>query len=96
MDLSDVKEIFGEDAECGAAIYEDKAYGVKIYDKETDVGRASRYLTYTYVGENGERQAVGDYYLFFNKKSMHLGKLSGSDLDGALVLALAVWNEKAG
>ena len=95
MDLSEVKEIFGEDAECGAAVCEDKAYGVKIYDKETGVGKAANYLTYTYLDENGEKKAVGDYYLFFNKKSLHLGKLSKSELDGALVLASAIWNDKA-
>lgn len=95
MDSSFVEEIFGEDAECGKALCDGKAYGVKIYDKETDNGKAKAYFTYTYFDSNGEKQAVGDYYLFFNKKSLHLGKLTDSDRDGALKLAQAVFNKQA-
>ena len=96
MDRSFIKELFGDDAECGKALYGEKAYGVKIYDKETDEGKAAEYFTYTYVDQNGKKQAVGDYYLFFNKKSLHLGKLTGGDRDGALKLAQAVFNKRAG
>ncbi len=47
------------------------AYGIKI-DAEKSLGKQT---------EN----AV--YYLFFNKKSLHLGELSGSRLDGAITFA---------
>ena len=92
MDLSVVKEVFGEDVECDKATYAGKVYGVKMYDKETNTGRASEYFVYTYSDDNGAEQSLGDYYLFFGKKSLHLGKLSGGELNGALVLAQAVWN----
>ena len=94
MDLSVVKEIFGEDVECDKATCDGKVYGLKIYDKETDTGKAKEYFTYTYF-EDGVEQAVGDYYIFFGKNSLHLGKLSGSELNGALVLAQAVLDKKA-
>ena len=93
MDLNTVKELFGDDADCDKAVYDGKAYGVKIYDKVANVGRATTYLTYTYTDNNGGNQAVGDYYLFFGKKSVHLGKLTGSDNNGALILAQAIWNK---
>ena len=93
MDTSVVKELFGEDAEYAETTYEGKVYGVKIYDKNTATGRATTYLTYTYQSD-GVDQAVGNYYLFFNRKSKHLGKLSGSTLDGALILAQAIWNKE--
>lgn len=93
MDPTIIKEVFGENAEYEKAAYEDDIYGVKIYDKETDVGKAMAYFDYTFIGDNGERQSVGDYYLFFSRKSLHLGQISGSDMDGALILAQAIWNK---
>ncbi len=91
MDISAVKEIFGEDAQCDKAVFEGKAYGVKIYDKNTDTGKGTTYLNYTYTDNSGVKTAAGDYYLFFGKKSLHLGKLSGGSFSGALVIAQAIW-----
>lgn len=60
--------------------YEGKAYGIRIYGKDDKQGMASEYIGYT--ADNAEPQ---DYYLFFNKDSMHLGAMKdGSKDDGAL------------
>ena len=93
MDISVVKELFGEDADCGKAVVGDKVYGIKVYDKETDTAIASEYFDYTYTDREGVKQAVGDYYLFFGKKSLHLGKISGSDADGAIVFAKVIFGK---
>ena len=95
VDRSVMKELFGEDVEFDKAAYEDKVYGIKLYDKETDVGKATSYFTYTYYDDAGVKQAVGNYYLFFSKESLHLGGLSGSEADGAIVLAQAILNKAA-
>ena len=95
MDMTQIKAIFGEDADAGLTVYDGVAYGVKIYDAKTSEAKGPAYFTYTYVGEDGEKHSVGDYYIFFNKKSMHLGELTGSSLDGAVRLAQAVYNGKA-
>lgn len=47
------------------------AYGVKIYDAATESGAAEGYLTYTTTAPGGVPE---DYYLFFNRDSMHTGK----------------------
>ena len=95
MDPNVVKELFGENVDCGKATVDNKVYGIKIYDKETNKGRAEEYFTYLYTDNDGVKQTVGDYYLFFGKKSLHLGILSDSKFDGALILAQAIWNKGA-
>ena len=95
MDPSVVKEVFGEGADTGIAVAGDKVYGIKVYDKETDTAIASEYFDYTYTDSDGAKRAVGDYYLFFGKKSLHLGKISGSEADGAIVFAQAILGKGA-
>ncbi len=56
----------------------DKIYGIKIYDGKTKVGILNDLITYD--GEESE----DDYYLFFNKDSMHLGELNSSVDDKAI------------
>lgn len=62
-----------------------KAYGIKIYDKQTDEKAIS---SINYVAEGKEKE---DFYLLFNKKSVHLSDLSDegkkSDMDGAIEIA---------
>ena len=90
MDRSVVEELFGKETDCGIAVIEDKVYGIKVYDKNTDTAIASEYFDYAYTDSDGVKQAVGDYYLFFGKNSLHLGRLSGSKLDGAIVFAKVI------
>ena len=59
-----------------------KAYGIKVFDGITKTGIAEDYVSYTYENFKNE-----DYFLFFNKRSLHTGKLSESELDGAIKLA---------
>ena len=59
-----------------------KAYGLKVYDATTGVGVALDYLTYTAEGTLDQ-----DYYLFFNKNSVHIKSLNGSTDDAALAVA---------
>lgn len=60
----------------------DKVYGLKIHDKQSN----ESLITCLDYGETGE-----DFYLFFNKKSRHIGDLSGSgtygEADGAIKVA---------
>lgn len=94
MDHEMLKTVFGEEAECGKAECDGTIYGVKIYDKASNSGKAAAYFTFTYHDEGGLK-SEGDYYLFFNKKSLHLGELSGSSLDGALSIASIIWNKES-
>ena len=61
-----------------------KAYGIKIHDKETHQSAIS---SIDYGQEDNEQ----NYYLLFNKKSVHLSDLSDdgkrSDMDGAIEIA---------
>ena len=62
-----------------------KAYGIKIYDKVTDQSAISS-INYVYEGKEKE-----DFYLLFNKKSVHLSDLSDADkkseMNGAIEIA---------
>lgn len=53
------------------------AYGIKIFDRETKKGNATKYISY---GDD-------DYYLFFGVNSVHLGELNGSADDYSFVIA---------
>ena len=53
-------------------------YGIKIYDKETKRGILNDVVVYDAEDESE------DYYLFFYKDSMHLGKLNSSVDDKAI------------
>ena len=59
-----------------------KAYGIKVFDRNTGAGVAESYVVY--IHENYDKE---NYCLFFNKKSLHTGKLSGNEADGAIKLA---------
>lgn len=53
------------------------AYGIKVYDKETKKGSATKFISY---GDD-------DYYLFFGINSVHLGEINGSADDYSFVIA---------
>lgn len=53
------------------------AYGIKVYDKETKKGSATKFISYE----------DDDYYLFFGINSVHLGDLNGSADDYSFVIA---------
>lgn len=63
---------------------EAKAYGIKVHDKETH----KSLISCLNFGEGEEEE---NYYLFFNKKSVHLSDLSDSgqktDMNGAIEVA---------
>lgn len=52
-------------------------YGIKIFDKKSKTGSATKYISY---GDD-------DYYLFFGVNSVHLGELNGSADDFSFVIA---------
>lgn len=52
-------------------------YGIKIFDKVTKKGSATKYISY---GDD-------DYYLFFGINSVHLGEINGSADDYSFVIA---------
>lgn len=52
-------------------------YGIKVYDKETKKGSATKYISYE----------DDDYYLFFGVNSVHLGELNGSADDYSFTIA---------
>ncbi len=55
---------------------DDNAYGIKIFDKDdTDDGLIK------YTNETDEKE---NYYLFINKKSLHMGKINNSQYDGGI------------
>lgn len=63
---------------------EDKVYGIKIHDKENHESLIDGI-------DYGEGEKEENYYLFFNKKSLHLSDLSDeskkSEMDGAIIVA---------
>lgn len=76
-EYSDRGLYYGEDGQ---------AYGIRVYDASTSTGCAVGYINYSpTVG--GEPQ---DYYLFFNKDSMHAGALTDTESDAALIIARAL------
>lgn len=64
--------------------FEGKAYGIKIHDKETHESLID-------CIDFGEGENEENFYLLFNKKSLHLGDLSDenkrNDMDGAIKAA---------
>ena len=56
----------------------DQIYGIKIYDGKTQTGILSDAIIYGLEGQ------TDDYYLFFHKKSTHLGDLNSSADDKAI------------
>lgn len=64
---------------------EDKVYGIKVYDKDSRKSLISC-LNYVYEGKEEE-----NFYLFFNKKSVHLSDLTDeskrSEMNGAIDIA---------
>lgn len=60
-------------------------YGIKVYDSTTSIGCAAEYINYSPIaGAEAE-----DYYLFFNKDSLHGGALNGAQSSAALTIAHA-------
>lgn len=56
-------------------------YGLKIYDGADNEGSAGKYVGYA---EDGK---TDDYYILFNRQSVHAGGLNSGESDGAIVLA---------
>ena len=66
--------------------YNGKAYGIKIFDKNTKTGIATDYIQYCREGQEE------NIYLFFGLSSRHIGKLSESSIDdAALVILEKIW-----
>lgn len=61
--------------------YDGLCYGVKIYDGQSGAGGATDYIGYA------EADKSDDYYILFNRQSLHAGGLNSSAYDGALALA---------
>ena len=77
-----IAENFGVSEFC---YYNDKPYGLKIYDGQTASGKAEPYIRYF-----GKDEKKEDVYLFFSRKSSHLGGALGEEYDGALVIAKTI------
>ncbi|MGN1103642.1 MAG: hypothetical protein ACI4QI_02080 [Candidatus Coproplasma sp.] len=59
------------------------AYGIKVYDAATSIGCAMQYVDYSPAAD----EEAQDYYLFFNKDSLHSGTLSEANSSAALTIA---------
>lgn len=76
---------------------DEKVYGIKIFDKNNPTQKVIECLDYGYrepqEGQEGSTQTteLKDYYLLFNKKSVHLSDLSDStkvsEMNGAIEVA---------
>ena len=62
------------------------AYGIKVYDKTSSTGCATGYIDYSPVAD----AEAEDYYLFFNKDSLHGGALTEVESDAAITIANAL------
>lgn len=80
------QNLCSEYSDRGLYLSEGVAYGIKVYDALTASGCASRYINYSPLPD----AEAEDYYLFFNKDSLHAGGLNGSANDAALVVANAL------
>ena len=58
--------------------YEGNKYGIKVYDSSNKKGWCDSIIKYSDDSFND------DYYMFFNKKSVNLGDMTGSAYDNAL------------
>lgn len=82
---SEISERYqSEFANLGFYEYEGKTYGIRIHDKETHESLISC-LDY------GEGEKEENYYLFFNKQSMHISNLADenkkNEMEGAIDIA---------
>lgn len=59
------------------------AYGIKVYDVATSSGIATQYINYSPAAD----AEAEDYYLFFNKNSLHGGALNDAASSAALEVA---------
>lgn len=59
-------------------------FGIKVYDKTTHKGIFKDYIQYTYP-EDGVYEEE-NYFLFFNKKSIHIGNLNDSSSNSAITI----------
>lgn len=79
-----VKARYGDNVEF--YYFEGKAYGIKVFDKETKSGIASNEIQYCKEGEEENS------YLFFGKGSKHLGDFANnSNDDAALKILDMLW-----
>ncbi|MGN0814133.1 MAG: hypothetical protein ACI4MH_02740 [Candidatus Coproplasma sp.] len=62
------------------------AYGIKVYDKTSSTGCATGYIDYSPAAD----AEAEDYYLFFNKDSLHGGALTEVESDAAITIADAL------
>ena len=87
LDIEKVKHSFGN-----VEFYqsEGKFLGIKIYDYESDTGKLKEYISYY----NQEVVPKENYYLFFNKESLHLGSWNDCLTDGAVVLMEVMWKNE--
>lgn len=65
-------------------VIDGEAYGYLIWDAEKQQGHATGFICYTFENAEGSGE---NYYICFNKDSLHLGDLNGSKDDAALVVA---------
>lgn len=79
LSLALAREYFGENEYYFVG---GNAYGIRVYDKTTGSGACKDYITYSRAGNAEE-----NYWLFFNKSSMHLGEFAGSESNSAVTVA---------
>ena len=83
LDEEKVRALFGE---VEFFYYNDKPYGIRIFDSETKGGMATDYIEYF---KEGSEENV---YMFFGKDSRHVGDFSSDTLDdAALVILESLW-----
>ena len=82
LDEQKVKARYGDNVKF--YYYEGKAYGIKVFDKETKSGMSSSKIQYFKDG------AEENSYLFFGKNSMHLGDFASNSNDSAALQILDI------
>ena len=69
-------------------INQDVKCGIKIYSKDTHSGMLDNFITYN--NDDSEE----DYYMFINRKSLHLGEFNDSPYNGAISVLKGLLNDE--
>ena len=67
----------------GDLVIDGALYGIRVFDLDSGRGAAKDFFTYTYIVSESENE---NYYLCFNKDSLHIGDWNGSADDAAFVI----------
>ena len=81
LDKDYMTSIFGE---LEYYTIDEKYYGIKLFDKNSEDNGYIKFKLEDTEDEN--------YYIFLNKKSLHMGEINNSDMDGAIKILKELLN----